>query len=129
MVFGFNEYKILTDADTVDAFLNGLGENGVIESISKLKENFQKCVDATLEKRKKKKLVIFVDDLERLSPERAVEILEVLKLFLDCEHCVFILAIDYDVVCRGISQKYGEDFDKKKGKVFLMKLYKSHSKC
>lgn len=112
----------LTDADTVDAFLNGLGENGAIESISKLKENFQKCVDATLEKRKKEKLVIFVDDLDRLSPERAVEILEVLKLFLDCEHCVFVLAIDYDVVCRGISQKYGEDFDKKKGKSFFDKI-------
>lgn len=112
----------VTDADTVNALLNGLGEKNVIESISNLKVNFQKCVNATLNHEKKNKLVIFVDDLDRLPPERAVEILEVLKLFLDCEHCVFVLAIDYDVVCRGISQKYGGDFDKKKGKSFFDKI-------
>lgn len=112
----------LTDADTVNTLVKGLGENGVVESISKLKKNFQKCVDSALEKQNTGKVVIFVDDLDRLPPERAVEILEVLKLFLDCEHCVFVLAIDYDVVCRGISQKYGGDFDKKKGKSFFDKI-------
>ncbi len=53
-------------------------------------------------------LVIFVDDLDRCLPEKAVEILEAIKLFLDVEGCIFILAIDQDVVERGIQIRYGE---------------------
>lgn len=51
--------------------------------------------------------MIFVDDLDRLVPSKAVELLEVLKLFLDCKQCVFVLAIDYEVVIRGAIKKYG----------------------
>ncbi|MCA9949405.1 MAG: hypothetical protein KDE48_07165 [Anaerolineales bacterium] len=53
-------------------------------------------------------LVIFVDDLDRCLPEKAVEILEAMKLFLDVEGCIFVLAIDQDVVERGIQIRYGE---------------------
>lgn len=60
--------------------------------------------------------------MDRLVPEKAVELLEVLKLFLDCEHCVFVLAIDYNVVIRGIKSKYGDDLDDEKGKAFFEKI-------
>lgn len=67
-------------------------------------------------------MVIFVDDLDRLQPARAVELLEVLKLFLDCDHCVFLLAIDYEVVCQGVRQKYGEMLGSDKGRSFFDKI-------
>ncbi|MTK09596.1 MAG: hypothetical protein F8N38_21220 [Hungatella sp.] len=111
-----------TDVDVLNVLKESFSSDNVIESITKLKENFQRCVNASLKKFNKEKLVIFVDDLDRLAPERAVEVLEVLKIFLDCENCVFVLAIDYDVVCRGIDKKYGEGFDKKKGKSFFDKI-------
>lgn len=110
------------DVDVSNVLKESLSSENMIESITKLKDNFQKCVNASLKKAKRKKLVIFVDDLDRLPPERAVEDLEVLKIFLDCENCVFVLAIDYDVVCRGIDKKYGQGFDKKKGKSFFDKI-------
>lgn len=53
-------------------------------------------------------MVIFVDDLDRLQPAKAVELLEVLKVFLDCEKCVYVLAVDYEVVTQGIKQKFGD---------------------
>lgn len=53
-------------------------------------------------------LVIFVDDLDRCLPDKAVEVLEVIKLFLDAPGCIFILGIDQDVVERGIRLRYGE---------------------
>ena len=37
-------------------------------------------------------LVFLVDDLDRCLPEKAVEMLESIKLFLDVEGCVFVLA-------------------------------------
>ncbi len=73
-----------------------------------------------------KRIVFFIDDLDRLSPERAVELMEVLKNFLDCKNCIFVLAIDYDVVCRGVAGKYNFDPDNprnsKKGKDFFDKI-------
>ena len=48
-----------------------------------------------------KKVVFFVDDLDRIPPGDAVEVLESLKNIFDIPHCVFVLAIDYDVVVKG----------------------------
>ena len=55
---------------------------------------------------KNQRLVIFVDDLDRCLPEKAIEVLEAIKLFLDVEGCVFILGIDQEVVTRGLKAKY-----------------------
>ena len=53
--------------------------------------------------------LIFVDDLDRLQPQMAVTLLEALKNLFDIQKCIFILAIDYDVVANGISQKFGSN--------------------
>jgi len=52
------------------------------------------------------RLVIFVDDLDRCLPEKAVEVLEAIKLFLDVKGCVFVLGIDHEVIARGLEAKY-----------------------
>ena len=54
------------------------------------------------------RFVIFVDDLDRLDPVVAVMILELLKNIFNINHCVFILAIDYQVVVKGLKHKFGE---------------------
>ena len=54
-----------------------------------------------------KKVVFFVDDLDRIPPNDAVEVLESLKNIFDIPKCVFILAIDYDVVVKGLESKFG----------------------
>lgn len=77
------------------------------EQIENLHKHFQEVVDRACEREHKDRVVIFVDDLDRLVPSKAVELLEVLKLFLDCKQCVFVLAIDYEVVIRGAIEKYG----------------------
>ncbi|MBR6476907.1 MAG: hypothetical protein IKS85_00525, partial [Lachnospiraceae bacterium] len=68
------------------------------------------------------RIVIFVDDLDRLNPARAVEMLEVLKLFMDVENCVYVLAIDYDVVVNGVRQKYGSTMSEDKCRSFFDKI-------
>lgn len=55
----------------------------------------------------KKGIVVFVDDLDRLNPPLAVQILELLKNIFTLEHCIFVLAIDYDVVVKGLEPKFG----------------------
>jgi len=54
------------------------------------------------------KVVVFVDDLDRIDPPEAVKILELLKNIFSIPGCVFILAIDYQVVIKGLKEKFGE---------------------
>jgi len=59
-------------------------------------------------------LVIFIDDLDRCLPDRAVEVLEAIKLFLDVPGCVFFIAVDRDIIERVVRVQYasylmGED--------------------
>ena len=55
-----------------------------------------------------KKIVIYVDDLDRIEPKNAVAILELLKNIFSVPNCVFILAIDYQVVVKGLEHKFGK---------------------
>ncbi|RLD82030.1 MAG: hypothetical protein DRJ10_05465 [Bacteroidetes bacterium] len=57
---------------------------------------------------KKKAFIFFIDDLDRIDPALAVNILELLKNIFDINNCIFILAIDYDVVVKGLKSKFGE---------------------
>ena len=51
--------------------------------------------------------LFFVDDLDRIEPIYAVQILELLKNIFNIPKCLFILAIDYDVVVKGLEPKFG----------------------
>ena len=54
------------------------------------------------------RIVIFVDDLDRIDPGDAVRVMELLKNVLTVRGCVFVLAIDYGVVIKGLKEKFGE---------------------
>lgn len=73
-------------------------------------EIIQKLIDDP--KNKFKKVVFFLDDLDRIDPPSAVEILEALKNVFDIQNCIFVLAIDYDVVIKGLEKKFGVKTDK-----------------
>ena len=102
----------------ISSFLDN--EENLFEAVERLKESFQKLVNEKAGD--EGRVIIFIDDLDRIEPERAVELLEVLKIFLDCEKCIFVLAIDYSVVTRGVKVKYGNDFSESKGKSFFDKI-------
>lgn len=82
--------------------------------ISALKSDVKEVLHdyITSTKNKHHRIVFFIDDLDRIEPSRAVEILEALKNLLDFDGCVFVLAIDYEVVVSGLKLKFGERKDK-----------------
>ena len=87
--------------------------------VESLREDFGKEID---EKAANGRIVILVDDLDRLNPQVAVELLENIKLFMDVPKCVFVLAIDYDVVVQGVRGKYGESMSMEKCRSFFDKI-------
>ncbi len=56
------------------------------------------------------RLIVFVDDLDRCLPEKAVEVLEAIKLFLEVPGTVFVIGMDRQVIERGIEARYGRLF-------------------
>ncbi|MEZ4251956.1 MAG: P-loop NTPase fold protein [Polyangiales bacterium] len=72
--------------------------------LTKLKDEIANAIQTVLREQgtHADRIVVFVDDLDRILPDRAVEILEALKNFVDVPGCVFVLACDYEVVKKGL---------------------------
>ncbi len=80
-------------------------------TLSDLKKSLEEAVKQSLTN-DKRGVIVFVDDLDRLNPPVAVEILELLKNIFSLQDCIFVLAIDYDVVVKGLEPKFGKLTDK-----------------
>ena len=85
-------------------------EQGNVLTISDIKKEIQEIVKKVVENGNNpyKKVIFFIDDLDRIEPSVAVEVLESLKNLFDVKNAVFILAIDYDVVVKGLEKKFGK---------------------
>jgi hypothetical protein len=77
-----------------------------------------------------KRLVVFVDDLDRCLPDVALEVLEALKLYLNIEKMIFVVGVDRVVIERlvrrhYIDQGFDEDneLDRMKFKTYLQKMF------
>lgn len=71
------------------------------------------------------KVIIFVDDLNRLTPTKAVGLLDALKYFFDCAGCVFVAAVDREIVIHGKKKLNGQNFSDEQGKAYFGKLFKT----
>ena len=127
--FAKNVVRVATDQvaggvveGLVTDVMSGSNTADYASEVLELKSKFQEAVDKKLAKEHRDRVVVFVDDLDRLQPIKAIELLEVLKLFLDCDKCVFILAVDYEVVTLGIKEKFGANVSEEKGKSFFDKI-------
>lgn len=59
-----------------------------------------------------RRIVVFVDDLDRCLPEGALEVLESMKLFFDIKGFVFVVGIDEGIVEWMIDTRYRQAFQK-----------------
>jgi len=101
-VEGADQAAIMTLTQTVDQMRMAFDRQRV-EALEIFRQDFQRLVSRYVSPGV---LVVFVDDLDRCLPDKAVEVLEAIKLFFDVEGCIFVLGIDRQVVERGIRLKY-----------------------
>lgn len=97
------------EEDLVDAVLDRGEENvDLLTFKSSLQEAIEKCLELDLkEGNNNRGFIFFIDDLDRIDPPVAVEILELIKNIFEVNHCIFVLAIDYEVVVKGLIPKFG----------------------
>ena len=115
----FGKFVVGVTRNIADNYVPGAGQaiDSIIKkntdnSIEYLRKELQENINTCISNNDKKGIIFFIDDLDRIDPPVAVELLELLKNIFTLKHCIFILAIDYDVVIKGLKPKFGELNDK-----------------
>lgn len=97
-----------------------MNENSIRNDIKKFREQF----DDLLEETKIEKLIIFIDELDRCSPDTILSTLEAIRLFLFTGNTVFIIGADERQIAYAVKNKFkeikGQEIDI--GKEYLEKL-------
>ena len=114
-----NVFKL---AGSVLEALTGRNINGIIENLKSqnpltkikeekdLHENIKNFFTELLEERGKR-LVIFIDELDRCKPSYAVQLLERIKHYLCDERITFVFSVNLGELQHTIKHYYGNDFD------------------
>lgn len=55
------------------------------------------------------RMIVFVDDLDRCTPDNVLEIMEAIKIFFGRSNIVFVLAIERGIIESAIERRYGAD--------------------
>jgi len=84
--------------------------------VETLKTRFEKLLVES-----NKKLVIFIDDIDRLDKQEIHAIFRLVKLTADFSNTFYILSFDQEMVASAIGERFGEG-DKKAGLNFLEKI-------
>lgn len=75
-----------------------------VQSIEQFLEKFRHVVEQF--QGNGRHIFVFVDDLDRCLPESALEVFESIKLFLDAPGCAYVVALDREVIRKGLAVKY-----------------------
>ena len=99
-------------------FFNQVEKRSIyFEGVNEIRKEMQKI--RKMENSDDTRVVVFIDDLDRCSSSKALEVLESIKVFLDIEGFVYVVGLSHKTVIKLISQAYdqtgvrGEDYIKK----------------
>lgn len=113
----FAETKLGVRIDFDEASKSEMDKLDGATIVERVQECFAKAVKTLTAESEVKRVVFFIDDLDRISPSIAVAILEAIKNFIDVPGCVFVLAIDFEVIVRGLQGRQGVE-----GREFFEKI-------
>lgn len=91
----------------------------------KAKKSFLKCLNMIHENHKDKKIVFFIDELDRCRPKFAIETLEIIKHFMKLENVVFVISIDMEQLSHSVATHYGQNMD---SQGYLRRFFHLHFK-
>lgn len=114
--FLLNEFSQLKPKDLVEK-LKGDGAEEFLKDIIKKNEDedvtivreFRDDFKEMIDKSEIKKLVVIIDDLDRCTPDRLIENLEAIKLFLNVDKTAFVIGADPRIVRHAIEHRYKTD--------------------
>lgn len=97
-----SDAKEIVKSEIKDAQEDIEKKNDIVSNIREFKKEFgQLITDSDIDN-----LVVMIDDLDRCSPERIIETLEAIKLFLSVPKTTFVIAIDDSVIKYSVKKTY-----------------------
>jgi hypothetical protein len=94
--------------DGAEEFLGEIIRKNEDEDVTIVRE-FRDDFKEMINKSEIKKLVVIIDDLDRCAPDRLIENLEAIKLFLNVEKTAFVIGADPRIVRHAIEHRYKTD--------------------
>lgn len=110
----------IIDFDKITDSISEIGEKVVLKKIEDYEsekesiEHLKSKLKAIAENINLKKIVVFIDELDRCRPNYAIEFLERVKHFFDLEGYIFVLSIDEAQLLESIKVLYGLNFEAEK---------------
>lgn len=114
---GFSDINKIGGSFEASDIVKSLGEDIKGENITV--ESLTKSLNTLLDKADFK-VVVFIDDVDRLDKEEVYTILKLIKLNANFNHFVYLITLDEKQVSKAIGKRYGKS--KKDGKLFLDKI-------
>lgn len=99
-------------------------ETKLIAELPGSKQKVQELIDQLLDHEAANRLIVVVDDLDRIPSTKAISVMEKLKVFFDVEGIMFLLTADLEVLEQGIRYTYGSGAIAGDGKNYLDKVVK-----
>jgi uncharacterized protein YjbI with pentapeptide repeats len=108
--YGIGEFKLS------DFIQNCSSKNISLKGVGDIKTIYHHSIDifsASLKKIRSIdgdfRIVIFIDDLDRCAPEKALEVLDSIKSFFNIEGIIFVVGLNINSIDHLIKKKYSED--------------------
>ncbi len=105
-------FELLTDRD-LNSLINSLkGEEPLvkIKEAKDIQNNISEFLLSMLPERGNK-LVVIIDELDRCRPSYAVQLLERIKHYFDCDNIIFVFSVNLLELQHTIKQYYGNEFN------------------
>jgi len=96
--------------------LSDIGKNIATVDLEELKNRVDEFLNESA-----KRLVIFIDDIDRLDKQEIYSLFRLVKLTADFKNTTYILSFDQEMVASAIGDRFGSG-DKKAGENFLEKI-------
>lgn len=96
------EESIKSATQSLQDYKDNNVKESTVDNVRQFKQEFEKMLeDANVDN-----VVVLIDDLDRCVPERIIDTLEAIKLFLSVKRTTFIIAADEHVIQYAIKKKY-----------------------
>jgi predicted KAP-like P-loop ATPase len=96
------EKQVGKHLEAANSYIKEAQEENLVENIRNFREEFVDIINTS----NVDNLIILIDDLDRCNPDRIIETLEAIKLFLAVEKTTFIIAMDENIITYSIKRKY-----------------------
>ncbi len=90
--------ELLAEIDKETIYFDGL--DNISAELQKIRDNNESF-----------KIVVFVDDLDRCSPDKALQVLESIKVFLDSDGFIYVIGLSYNKISQLITAYYKDKYE------------------